>query len=298
MKKLFLLLLLSFITITIANSQIKMMMNSEAEEFEKINLLKNNNFKKISIYKFEIDEVEWQQDSMLFVQREYDAAGNTYTEINYSPSFSKTIVKYSSSNKISSRENYDNAQKLTGKNIYFYNDDGKLIKREMYFGLDKAFDEVFEYDNQGYITTLKYLLNDGTIFNYSTFTTDNSGNITEEIKYNSKGDIEYKYEYTYGNNSLCNEERIILPDNSIQKINYTYDKGGYITEKITKDDKEKIISSYKVLRDKSGNKTEEYFENPTSKISNTFEYKKGLLKSVKSVELPDVSSYLLRYYYE
>jgi len=144
MKKL-LLLLIVIMSFNISDAQIKMMFDTEKSEKEKIEGFMSSGYSKIKITRIDTDEIDWQQDSALIIYIEVDKKNNVYTELNYSPQYSKTIIKLDKN--INSREIFNEKEQSSGKTLYYYNAQGYLEKRELYFGGLKAFDEIYEYEN-------------------------------------------------------------------------------------------------------------------------------------------------------
>jgi len=291
MKNLFLAFIF-IISFNISQAQIKMMFDTEKSEKEKIEGFMSSGYSQIVVTRIDTDEIDWQQDSSKVTSVLIDKDKNTYTEINYTPQYSKTIIKLD--NKIVSREIFNEKEQLSGKTLYYYNEQGDLTKRELYFGDLKAFDEIYEYKN-GKLIKMKYVMNDGTLVSYSTFAFDNSNNLLEELKYNSSDEVEYKYEYSYGKKSRLSEERIILGNDNLTIINYSYNKEGKLIEKTTKS-KDKQTSSIK-FSFQGDNLTEEIYDTPELKTKKTYLYKDGLISQIKFLDTVEMSSYIWSYEY-
>lgn len=237
-------IILTFVLISIISNvqaQIKMLYDTEKNEKEKIERFINSGYKNINIYRIDVDEVEWQSDTTLLTEIKISDNGKSLTEINQSP-YSKTVVQYDGN--IVSREIFNQSNQLAGKTLYSYNNAGMIEKRELYFGDIKAFDEIYEIEGNQLVKA-KYYTSDGMLINYSDFEYDSRNNMLKENKYNSNGETEYVYEYTYNSDGSIKEERIIMPDGKKTIVNYVYGKNKYITDKITKDSDGKIMSSLK-----------------------------------------------------
>lgn len=291
MKK-FLLTVMFLMFFSAGFSQIKMMFDTEKNEKDKIDNFMSSGYSKIAVYRIDTDEIDWQQDSVKIIYIEVDKDKNTYSETNYTPQYSRTIIKLG--NNISSREIYNDKDQLQGKTLYYYDSNGNLEKRELYFGDIKAFDEIYEYNN-GKLKKMKYIMNEGTLVSYSTFEFDDSNNLLEEIKYNAEDVVEYKYEYTYENKSKLTEEKIILGKDNETVVNYSYDKEGKLTGKITST-KGKVTSNVKFTY-QGDNLSEEIYDTPELKTKKTYTYKDGLLSQVKFLDMIDMSSYVWIYDY-
>jgi hypothetical protein len=279
-----------------AGAQIKMMHETEKEELDKVLLLKDEGIQRLYIYRFDIDEVDWQQDSSLVSDMKYDPSNLKFTEISTSPIFSESVIKINNENKILSREIFDAKNNLTGKTLYYYNSNSQLEKREIFLGNTKTFDELYEYD-ENLLKKMKYTTSDGLLFSYSEFGSDKWGNISEETKYNTKDEVEYKYIYTYDAKSNCLEENISIGDKISTIVNYVYSKGR-LTEKITKDGVGKILSRSSFEYDGNGKLISEKNESLSIKNIKIYQYENNRLQQIKITDEKDASNYLLRYYYE
>jgi len=295
MKKILISLLILFSAAAL-NAQIKMMIESELSELRKINNMRENNLERIMVYTVESDQIDFVMDSSLTIEMLFNTAENTFTEINYTPQYSKTVIKLLGDNNISIREMFGENGGLTGKVVYKYTGSGLLESREMYFGAVKTLDEIYEYDNN-VLSKMKYISADRTLLSYTVYSTDKRGNITEEVKYNAKNGIEFKYEYIYDASGRCIEERIILSENSFTTITYSYDAGRNITEKLTKDNNGKIIgfNKYSYL---NGILAEEINDSKDSKVRKTYEYRNNLLYQMNYFDSVDATAYQMRYYYK
>jgi hypothetical protein len=291
MKKLLFTLIL-VMCFGISQAQIKMMFDTEKSEKEKIESFMSSGYSKIVVTRIDTDEIDWQQDSAKIISIDVDKDNNIYTETNYSPQYSKTIIKLD--NKINSREIFNSNDQSQGKTLYFYDSKGNLEKRELYFGDLKAFDEIYEYDN-GKLIKMKYVMSDGTLVSYSTFNFDGSDNLLEEIKYNSSGEVEYKYEYSYNKKSQLSEERIIMGKDNTTIVAYSYNKDGKLTDKVTTS--KGIQTSINRYSFQDGNLSEEVYDSPGLKVKKTYSYKDGLLTQIKFLDTIEMNSYIWIYEY-
>lgn len=291
MKNLFLAIIL-LISFSISNAQIKMMIDTEKSEREKIDGFMGSGYSKVVVTRIDTDEIEWQQDSSKVMSIVINKENNTYTEINYSPLYSKTVIKLD--NNIVSREIFNDKDQIAGKTLYFYNDEGFLLKRELYFGDMKAFDEIYEYES-GKLGKMKYVMSDGTLISYSTFKFDRSNNLLEEIKYNADGQADYNYEYSYDKKSRLTQEKILIGNDNITLTNYSYNNSGILIEKLTSS-KEKQTSDIKYSYDGS-NLIQEIYDTPELKTKKTYTYKDGLISQIKFDDIIETNSYIWVYEY-
>gem|GEM_PF-1601719 len=289
-------ILLLFMIPAFAFPQIKMMIDTENAELDKVNAVKDNGMKKITIYRYDYDEVDFQQDSSVAEIMTYDAEKMLFTDINYTPAYSKSILSLNPQNKILYREIYDEKNNITGKTEFYYREDGLTDRREIFLGASKAFDEVYSYEG-GALKKMKYVTADGVLFGYSEFESDQWGNIIQEIKYNSNDETDYKYLYTYDANSRCLEEKIILGNKKTTLVSYIW-KNGLLDEKTVKEENGKTLGSTKFTYNSNGKVVEEINDSPQGKITKLYEYDGNLVRQVKISDLSDVSSYMLRYFYE
>lgn len=291
MKKLFLALLLSF-CFGVSHSQIKMMIDTEKNEREKIDAFMSSGYSNILVTRIDTDENDGQQDSAKVMSIVVDKDKNTYTEINYSPQFSKTVIKID--NNIVSREIFDEKNQTAGKTLYFYNDNGKLSKRELYFGDMKAFDEIYEYDGRK-LTKMKYVMSDGTLVSYSLFEFDKSDNLLKETKYNAEDQVDYVYEYSYGKKSRLNEERIMFGNDNMTVTTYSYYSDGNLKEKLTTAKGKQ--TSYIKYSYNGKNLSEEIYDTPEMKTTKSYTYNDGLVSQIKFTDSIEKSSYIWMYDY-
>lgn len=290
MKNLFLALILA-LSLGVSHAQIKMMIDTEKIERDKIDGFISSGYSKIIVTRIDTDEIEWQQDSTKVMSIVIDKDNNTYTELNYTPQFSKTVIKLD--NNISSREIFNEKEQLSGKTLYYY-EQGSLVKRELYFGDMKAFDEIYEYEN-GRLAKMKYIMSDGTLVSYSTFTFDKSNNLLGEMKYNASDELEYNYEYTYDKKSRLTEERILMGKENVTVSNYSYNSSGKLTE-ILSTSKGKQTSNIKYSYE-GNNLSEETYETPDLKTKKTYTYNDGLLSQIKFEDITETNSYIWVYEY-
>lgn len=290
MKNLFLAVIL-IMSLGVSHAQIKMMIDTEKTERDKIDGFMSSGYSKIIVTRIDTDEIEWQQDSTKVMSIVIDKDNNTYTELNYTPQFSKTVIKLD--NNISSREIFNDKDQLSGKTLYYY-EQGSLVKRELYFGDMKAFDEIYEYEN-GRLAKMKYIMSDGTLVSYSTFTFDKSNNLLGEMKYNASDELEYNYEYTYDKKSRLTEERILMGKENVTVANYSYNSSGKLTE-ILSTSKGKQTSNIKYSYE-GNNLSEEIYDTPELKTKKTYTYKDGLLSQIKFEDITETNSYFWVYEY-
>jgi YD repeat-containing protein len=290
MKNLFLALILA-LSLGVSHAQIKMMIDTEKSERDKIDGFMSSGYSQIIVTRVDTDEIEWQQDSTKVMSIVIDTDNNTYTEINYSPQYSKTIIKFD--NNIASREIFNEKEQLAGKTLYYY-DQGNLVKRELYFGDMKAFDEIYEYES-GKLAKMKYVMSDGLLVSYSTFTFDKSNNLLGEMKYNASDELEYNYEYTYDKKSRLTEEIIIMGKENVTVTNYSYNSSGKLTEKLSTS-KGKQTSNIKYSYE-GNNLSEEIYDTPELKTKKTYTYKDGLLSQIKFEDITETNSYIWVYEY-
>lgn len=283
--------ILSFVSLS-SIAQIKMLYETEKREKVRLDSYINSGYKNIQIFRIDLDESEGESDTALIFKILLSDDKSTVTEFD-EVTESKTIVKYDGN--IIFREITDKKGQLSGKTLYTYNDNGFILKRELYFGNVKALDEVYEFgnDNSGEV---KYYAADGTLMSNSIFKYDSRKNLIEEVKYNSNGEVDQKFEYTYDSKYRIIEERILMLNENRTVTNYSYDENDKVIEEQTKDNSGNILSYNKFAYD--GNKIiEERRDSPDSKVKKLYNYKDGLLQSVKFEDLIDKSVYLWTYEY-
>lgn len=286
-------LILLSLTSCISNAQIKMLFESEKNEKEKIAGYINSGFSDIQIFRIDISDSEDENDTSLVYKISISDDNKLVTEFDVVTEYT-TLVNYDGN--ILYREITDKNGQLAGKTLYTYNDKGFISKRELYFGNVKAIDEVYEFGNyeSGEVNNFSA---DGTLMSKSLFKLNSQKKLTEELKFNSKGEVEQKYEYTYDSEGRMIEDRIILINEQKTITNYSYDENSNVIEEQTKDNSGNILSynkfayeGYKII--------EELRDSKDIKLRKLYTYKNGLLQSIKFEDLIENSIYIWEYRYK
>ncbi|MFA5012761.1 MAG: hypothetical protein WC644_12530 [Ignavibacteria bacterium] len=286
-------LILLSLTSCISNAQIKMLFESEKNEKEKIAGYINSGFSDIQIFRIDISDSEDENDTSLVYKISISNDKSLVTEFDAVTEYT-TLVNYDGN--ILYREITDKNGQLAGKTLYTYNDKGFISKRELYFGNVKAIDEVYEFGNyeSGEVNNFSA---DGTLMNKSLFKLNSQKKLIEELKYNSKGEVEQKYEYTYDSEGRMIEDRIILINEQKTITNYSYDENSNVIEEQTKDNSGNILSYNKFAYE--GNKIiEELRDSKDIKLRKFYTYKNGMLQSIKFEDLIENSIYIWEYRYK
>lgn len=277
----------------ISNAQIKMLFESEKSEKEKIAGYVNSGFSDIQIFRIDISDTEEENDTSLVYRITISNDKSLVTEFDALSEY-RTVVKYDGN--IMFREITDKAGQPAGKTLYTYNNEGFISKRELYFGNVKALDEVYEFGNYESGEVINYSA-DGTLMSKSIFKLNSQRKIIEELKFNSKGEVEQKYEYTYDSKGRMIEERIIMSNEQKTITNYSYDENSNIIEEQTKDNSGNILSYNKFAYE--GNKLiEELRDSRDIKLKKFYTYKDGLLMNIKFEDLIENSIYIWEYRYK
>ena len=277
----------------ISNAQIKMLFESEKSEKEKIAGYVNSGFSDIQIFRIDISDTEEENDTSLVYRITISNDKSLVTEFDALSEY-RTVVKYDGN--IMFREITDKAGQPAGKTLYTYNNEGFISKRELYFGNVKALDEVYEFGNYESGEVINYSA-DGTLMSKSIFKLNSQRKIIEELKFNSKGEVEQKYEYTYDSKGRMIEERIIMSNEQKTITNYSYDENSNIIEEQTKDNSGNILSYNKFAYE--GNKLiEELRDSRDIKLKTFYTYKDGLLMNIKFEDLIENSIYIWEYRYK
>lgn len=277
----------------ISNAQIKMLFESEKSEKEKIAGYVNSGFSDIQIFRIDISDTEEENDTSLVYRITISNDKSLVTEFDALSEY-RTVVKYDGN--ILFREITDKAGQPAGKTLYTYNNEGFISKRELYFGNVKALDEVYEFGNYESGEVINYSA-DGTLMSKSIFKLNSQRKLIEELKFNSKGEVEQKYEYTYDSKGRMIEERIIMSNEQKTITNYSYDENSNIIEEQTKDNSGNILSYNKFAYE--GNKLiEELRDSRDIKLKKFYTYKDGLLMNIKFEDLIENSIYIWEYRYK
>ena len=277
----------------ISNAQIKMLFESEKSEKEKIAGYVNSGFSDIQIFRIDLSDTEEENDTSLVYRITISNDKSLVTEFDALSEY-RTVVKYDGN--IMFREITDKAEQPAGKTLYTYNNEGFISKRELYFGNVKALDEVYEFGNYESGEVINYSA-DGTLMSKSIFKLNSQRKLIEELKFNSKGEVEQKYEYTYDSKGRMIEERIIMSNEQKTITNYSYDENSNIIEEQTKDNSGNILSYNKFAYE--GNKLiEELRDSRDIKLKKFYTYKDGLLMNIKFEDLIENSIYIWEYRYK
>lgn len=295
MKNINVIILMIIISLSscISNAQIKMLFESEKSEKEKIAGYVNSGFSDIQIFRIDISDTEEENDTSLVYRITISNDKSLVTEFDALSEY-RTVVKYDGN--ILFREITDKAGQPAGKTLYTYNNEGFISKRELYFGNVKALDEVYEFGNYESGEVINYSA-DGTLMSKSIFKLNSQRKLIEELKFNSKGEVEQKYEYTYDSKGRMIEERIIMSNEQKTITNYSYDENSNIIEEQTKDNSGNILSYNKFAYE--GNKLiEELRDSRDIKLKKFYTYKDGLLMNIKFEDLIENSIYIWEYRYK
>ncbi len=277
----------------ISNAQIKMLFESEKSEKEKIAGYVNSGFSDIQIFRIDISDTEEENDTSLVYRITISNDKSLVTEFDALSEY-RTVVKYDGN--ILFREITDKAGQPAGKTLYTYNNEGFISKRELYFGNVKALDEVYEFGNYESGEVINYSA-DGTLMSKSIFKLNSQRKLIEELKFNSKGEVEQKYEYTYDSKGRMIEERIIMSNEQKTITNYSYDENSNVIEEQTKDNSGNILSYNKFAYE--GNKLiEELRDSRDIKLKKFYTYKDGLLMNIKFEDLIENIIYIWEYRYK
>lgn len=277
----------------ISNAQIKMLFESEKSEKEKIAGYVNSGFSDIQIFRIDLSDTEEENDTLLVYRITISNDKSLVTEFDALSEY-RTVVKYDGN--IMFREITDKAGQPAGKTLYTYNNEGFISKRELYFGNVKALDEVYEFGNYESGEVINYSA-DGTLMSKSIFKLNSQRKLIEELKFNSKGEVEQKYEYTYDSKGRMIEERIIMSNEQKTITNYSYDENSNIIEEQTKDNSGNMLSYNKFAFE--GNKLiEELRDSRDIKLKKFYTYKDGLLMNIKFEDLIENSIYIWEYRYK
>lgn len=233
MRKKIVLLILTFALcgINIAFPQIKVITESD-------NTLKKNyedcikkGIKSISTYRYDVDEgvlsAEMEKVSVVTV----DAEKRTYTEINLTPTYSKTVSTLNEQNNVIDVSIYYSDNSLMSKVVTEY-ESGDRVKDKIYY-LGNAF--TFKADNiysSGNIVEQDFVDSLGKTHSYSKLYYDNSARLIEEDKFNENDSLDISYKYVYDESGNCTEEITDYPQAKyLSKVIYKYDKNGNVIEK-------------------------------------------------------------------
>ncbi len=274
-----------------AHAQMKMLYEKEKSEKERIEKFIESGSSRILVYRIDVDESE--SDTSLVLKIEISGDKKTVSE---SGDDGTLITGFGADGNISYREVIDKEGKITGKTLYKYNSKGLIVKRDLYFGLTKAGEEIYNFkdDNTG---EMKFFTADEMVMGSSTFRFDGNNKLTEEVIFGASGKMQQRYEYIYDSNGRISEERYYNEEGLMSTQSYTYDENDNVVEMAAKDNSGKIMS-FKRYGFEGKQLTEELQEGDDIKIRIQYFYKDGIKDLVKLTDLEDMSVYYVKFAYE
>ena len=146
---------------------------------------------------------------------------------------------YSRDGKLLEEWHYDFNGHFNGKEIRFYDLNGKVARTQHYYRntlvagcysdiLDTSrcpmVSRITRYDVQGRKVEEQYLLSDGTVENSKVLNYDANGNVTEEIGYSSNGSVNWKFLHKY----KCKREQVVETIHRVAANGLTTEYGSVI----------------------------------------------------------------------
>jgi hypothetical protein len=240
-----------------------------------------------------VQQVNYRDDGsiMAISTFKYDSKGNKTEVLKYASDDkdkSKIILNYSISIKYDSKGNKTMETGFNGvedfKNIYNYNREGKLA--EINFFLRKRLDEkrvVVNTDDKA--TNMKILDGYGSQKYMLRYKYNNAGKVIEETRIENDNTISQRILYGYDNNNNLINETKYINEKLIQKLTYTYNSNGQISEISRETPKEGKYVINRYIYDDNGLLKEFYWrEDNNSEFSkNSYTYdSNGLCKTIDS----------------
>jgi hypothetical protein len=243
-------ILLIFIWSTYIFPQEKIIEDANRGIKKNIENLFNLGIKSSLTYRYDVDEGIVDTTAELVSETTLDRDNNRLTEINYFPSYSKTVNTFDENkNIVNIAMFYENSSQMS-KVMTEYNLNGNIKEKIYYFGDNFTFRVNYKYDNKNNINRLMYYDSSDNVLNYSVLSCDKNGNIESENKYNQYDSLEIKYSYEYDAQNNCLKEITAIPNATIFNIKeFVYDKNGNLTEEYEnqvngKEIEKKIIYKY------------------------------------------------------
>ncbi len=148
----------------------------------------------------------------------------------------KTVCEYNENQLLQKENNTFGSDEQVYVTRYIYDDEGNLLRREMY--VDEKLDYVenlYEYSNG---LLVKEVENDeyGKELNVHHYTYNEKGLLTQHVRDEVQNKDRRTYEYTYDDNDNCVKELVYDYDNAlIAKIYRQYNEDNKLTETIEED---------------------------------------------------------------
>lgn len=177
----------------------------------------------------------------------YDADGKVLSELTYNDeginTYRDTYTYNNAGQKIEELFWDVEDDRLLSRNVYSYNDQGQLVKREITYGSNLTGRTEFIYDANGFLTEEHHYNNDGVMTARGEYTTNSEGQIQSYKEYIQKSSDKSLSEYGTYTYSYNSEGRLIsrvwentTPYYSSEISDYfTYDQKGNVIRSDTQD---------------------------------------------------------------
>ena len=148
----------------------------------------------------------------------------------------KTVCEYSESQQLLQENNTFGSDEQVYVTRYIYDDDGNLLRREMYVnGALDYVENAYEYNNG---LLVKEVENDeyGKAFNVHLYTYNEKGLLTRHVRDELQNKDRRTYEYTYDENDNCVKELVYDYDDAlIAKVYRVYNETNKLAETVEED---------------------------------------------------------------
>ncbi len=166
------------------------------------NLYSDVNYLNINSKSSAIDR-EYDDDGNLVMERIYNENGYVSKETYYYAKLKRpqTVKNYNDIGQIIDETNYDNFNEITDKKEYVYNSYGQLSEEKAYIG-STAIDTTtrYSYNDKGLLVqSVVYKRATTSVKSTVNYTYDSQERLIDKEIYNSVGNLEEKISYTYNN---------------------------------------------------------------------------------------------------
>lgn len=183
---------------------------------------------------FLFSEQHYNDNGHLILHSEFDESGEVVT---------KQIFEVDDLGNILVQMNYERANSLIERTEFHDDEDGYQVQSEITTSSGhKTFHE-YEYTQLGNVQKIVIKNEAGQIEAFELFVMNDQGQVTEEIRQNAEGAIEFKKVVTYYGHGGINVERYYDRDTPVRIVTHRYDDRNRIAEK----EEEELYSGSKTV---------------------------------------------------
>jgi hypothetical protein len=187
---------------------------------------------------------EFNESGLLMHETEYKLNGLKEMEVTY---------EYDPQMHMLSKQTYYPLEETLEKLVYVYDNQGRKLKEENYFG-DDLFETLhYSYDDKGNIIDQVRTDDEGSEIEKQISEFDDKGRISKQT-YFTNGDNDRTIEYTYDEAGLCTKEIHHYPEKgTTEVVENAYNELGKRITSITRDDDNEVIGYLEIEYDEKMN---------------------------------------------